>query len=283
MIATLAPSQTIAGMTDFPTVVTALALLLGSLEPAPQPAVAPAAVVPAVPVLLYHVIADPPAAAPWPQLYVSPAELETQVAWLELEGFTGVTLSDVWRNWHDGAALPERPVVLTFDDGYRSVAAKALPILRRRGWPAVLNLKLGNLEPGSFTEADVRALLAAGWELGAHTITHPDLRTLDGPALVREIAGSRAEIVERFGVPVDFFCYPAGRYDGRVIAAVRAAGFLGATTTVEGLATARRPFELRRIRVDRGDGVRGLASALPARSGAWRGSVRREPASDSRA
>ena len=145
----------------------------------------------------------------------------------------------------------------------------------------MLNLKVGNLEPGSFTESDVRGLLAAGWELGAHTITHADLRTLDDAALEREVAGSRAEIVKRFGVPVDFFCYPAGRYDRRVIAAVRRAGFLGATTTIEGLATADDPFELKRIRVSRGDGVRGLASALPARTAASRDSARRAPESGS--
>ena len=159
-------------------------------------------------------------------------------------------------------------MVISFDDGHVSVRTHALPILSRRGWRAVLNLKLGNLEPGSFTDADVRRLVAAGWELGAHTFTHPDLRTLGDAELEREVAGSRVEIARRFGVPVDFFCYPAGRYDARVVAAVRRAGFLGATTTVEGLATPGSPYELRRIRVSRGDGVRGLASALPARSGA---------------
>ena len=270
-------------MTDFPTVVTALALLLGSIEPAPEPTQVPAPVVRLVPVLMYHVIADPPAGTSWPHLYVSRAEFEEQVAWLDQHGFSAVTLSDVWRNWHEGAGLPERPVVLTFDDGHRSVAREALEILSGRGWPAVLNLKVGNLEPGSFTESDVRRLVAAGWELGAHTITHPDLRTLDGAALEREVAGSRAEIERRFGVPVDFFCYPGGRYDDRVIAAVRRAGFLGATTTIEGLATADEPFELKRIRVSRGDGVRGLASALPARTVASRGSAPRAPGSDSRA
>jgi peptidoglycan/xylan/chitin deacetylase (PgdA/CDA1 family) len=266
-------------MTGFSMVVTALSLLLSSLQPAAQPA--PAAVVARVPILMYHVIADPRPGTPWPELYVSAEELEAQVAWLERHGYTGVTLSEVWRNWHHGGRPPRRPVVFTFDDGYRSVATKALPILSRRGWPAVLNLKVGNLEPGSFTDSDVRRLLAAGWELGAHTITHPDLRTLGDAELEREVAGSRRELRRRFGVPVDFFCYPAGRYDGRVIASVRRAGFLGATTTVEGLATADRPLELRRIRISRGDGTRGLASALPARSGASRGSARRAPASGS--
>ena len=260
-------------------VVSALALLLSGIEPARPPA--PATVVPRVPVLMYHVIADPPPGAAWPQLYVSPAEFKAQVAWLARNRYTAVTLSDVWRNWHHGGKLPRRPVVFTFDDGYRSVATKALPILSSRGWPAVLNLKVGNLEPGSFTESHVRRLLAASWELGAHTITHPDLRTLDDAALEREVAGSRREIRRRFGVHADFFCYPAGRYDERVIRSVRQAGFLGATTTLEGLATADRPFELRRIRISRGDGIRELANALPARSAASRDSAPRALASGS--
>jgi peptidoglycan/xylan/chitin deacetylase (PgdA/CDA1 family) len=266
-------------MPALPEVLTALALLLASVSPEPAPP--PPRVVPEVPVLMYHVIADPPAGAAWPHLFVSPAEFAAQVDWLERRGFTAVTLTQVWKNWHHRGGLPARPVVLTFDDGYRSVATRALPILRRRGWPAVLNLKVGNLERGSFTDADVRKLLGAGWELGAHTFTHPDLRTLDDAALEREVAGSRAEIRKRFGVRVDFFCYPAGRYDERVIAAVRRAGFLGATTTREGLATADDPFELRRIRISRGDGVRGLASALPARSATWRDSAPQARASDS--
>jgi peptidoglycan/xylan/chitin deacetylase (PgdA/CDA1 family) len=263
-----------------PLVVTALALLLGSIEPAPQ---APAPVrIEAVPVLMYHVLADPPPGAAWPQLYVSPDEFGRQIDWLAGQGYEAVTLTDVWRNWHAGGALPLRPVVISFDDGHASVRTHALPILSRRGWRAVLNLKLGNLEPGSFTDGDVRRLVAAGWELGAHTFTHPDLRSLGDAELEHEVAGSRVEIARRFGVPVDFFCYPAGRYDARVVAAVRRAGFLGATTTVEGIATPGSPYELRRIRVSRGDGVRGLASALPARSAAWRGSAPRAPGSDSR-
>jgi peptidoglycan/xylan/chitin deacetylase (PgdA/CDA1 family) len=285
MSGALAAAPTIFGMTGFPIVVTALALLLGSIEPAPQPG--PAAVGPArapvpVPILMYHVIGDPPPGTPWPQLYVSAAEFAAQVDWLDRNGFEPVTLSAAWRAWHGGQALPPRPVVLTFDDGHRSIVTKALPLLRARGWPGVLNLKLGNLEPGSFTAAHVRTLVAAGWELGAHTFTHPDLRSLGAVELEREVAGSRAEIARRFGVRVNFFCYPAGRYDARVVAAVRNAGFLGATTTIEGLATPARPFELKRVRVSRGDGVSGLATSLPARTEASRGSAPPGRASGSR-
>jgi peptidoglycan/xylan/chitin deacetylase (PgdA/CDA1 family) len=85
--------------------------------------------------------------------------------------------------------------------------------------------------------------------------------------LKREVADSRWRIQREFGVPARFFCYPAGRYDARVIAAVRAAGYLGATTTRGGLARAIKPFELARIRIDGGDGVAGLAEQLRAVGG----------------
>ncbi len=123
----------------------------------------------------------------------------------------------------------------------------------------VLNLAVKNLHVrGGISERQVRRLIAGGWEIDAHWLTHPDLTTLDERRLTREIAGSRRALQRLFGIPVDFFCYPGGRYDARVIGAVRAAGFLAATTTVEGLASQAAPFELRRVRVSRGDGVSGF-------------------------
>ena len=222
---------------------------------------------------MYHVIADPPVGAAWPHLFVSPSEFAIQVEWLAEHGFRAVTLSQVWQNWHGGnRRLPARPVVFTFDDGYPSVVLHALPLLAAHEWPAVLNLEVEHLSDGSMTDGQVRRLLAAGWELGAHTITHPDLTTLGDAALEREVAGSRKAIERRFGVAVAFFSYPSGRYDERVVAAVEQAGFRGATTTDFGLATVGDPFRLKRIRVSRGDGVGVFASALPARSAASPGS-----------
>ena len=110
----------------------------------------------------------------------------------------------------------------------------------------------------------VRALVRAGWEIDAHTISHPDLTTLDIAALMREVAGSRRIIRRQLHVPVDFFCYPAGRYDAAVIAAVRRAGYLGATTTNYGLAQPSDLFTLERVRVNGSDGVNGFAAKMRA-------------------
>jgi peptidoglycan/xylan/chitin deacetylase (PgdA/CDA1 family) len=212
---------------------------------------------------MYHVIADPRDGAPYPQLFVRAADFAGQMRWLARHGYHPVTLRAVWDHWHRGAPLPSKPIVVSFDDGYRSVAHAALPPMRERGWPGVLNLTVKNLRvAGGLSERQVRRLIAAGWEVDAHTVTHADLTTLGERELAYEIAGSRRRLRQRFDAPVDFFCYPGGRYDAGVIAAVRRAGFLGATTTLEGLAEPTKPYELQRVRVSRSDGVAGFAAKL---------------------
>jgi peptidoglycan/xylan/chitin deacetylase (PgdA/CDA1 family) len=125
----------------------------------------------------------------------------------------------------------------------------------------VINLELAHVTAdGGLTPSMLRQLIATGWEIDAHTLTHPDLRYVDDAALRREVAGSRAEIRRRFGVPAAFFCYPAGRYDARVVAEVRAAGYRGATTVELGLARPSEPFTLARVRISAGDGAAGLAA-----------------------
>ena len=218
-----------------------------------------------VPILMYHVVADPDAGAAYPQLFVSESDFAEQMRWLARHGYHAVTQRAVWDHWHRGRALPAKPVVISFDDGYRSVATAARPHMQPYGYPGVLNLTVKNLRiSGGLTQFDVHTLLAANWELGSHTLTHPDLPGLDDETLRREVGQSRSVLRARFDVPVEFFCYPAGRYDDRVIDAVRRAGYLGATTTVEGLARPDTPYELRRIRVSRSDGVAGLAEKLAA-------------------
>lgn len=218
-----------------------------------------------VPILMYHVINAPPPSAPYPGLYVRPSDFAGQVEWLARHGYHAVTLRQVYDSWRGAARLPARPVVLSFDDGYRSDYTEALPVLRRLRWPGVLNLEVANLRPvWGIRPRAVRALIRAGWEIDAHTLTHPDLTRVDAARLREEVAGSRAAIRREFRVPVDFFCYPVGRFDARVVAAVRAAGYLGATTTRYGLARPGDLYTLDRVRVDGSDGVAGFAAKLGA-------------------
>jgi peptidoglycan/xylan/chitin deacetylase (PgdA/CDA1 family) len=219
-----------------------------------------------VPILMYHVISSPPAGAPYAELYMPRARFAAQVGWLAGHGYHAVTLQQVFDSWRGARrALPSRPIVFSFDDGYLSQVTNALPILKAHGWPGVLNLEYRNLQPvWGIRPPGVRKLLAAGWELDAHTLTHPDLTTVDAARLHEEVAGSREAIRKRFHVPVNFFCYPAGRYDDTVIAAVQQAGYLGATTTRYGLARPSELYTLARIRVNGSDDVGAFAAKLEA-------------------
>ncbi len=191
-----------------------------------------------VPILMYHVIAPPPPGAPFPGLYVPRAEFASQMAALKGAGWHAVTLDQLRANWLHGSRLPSKPIVLTFDNGYHSQYADALPILRRIGWAADENIQLTGLPPsqGGMTTAEVRALVHSGWELDTQGISHADLVTLDSSQLRAQTAGARHTLQRRYGVAVHWFCYPSGQYDPTVVAAVRAAGFVGSTTVVPGWA-----------------------------------------------
>jgi peptidoglycan/xylan/chitin deacetylase (PgdA/CDA1 family) len=215
-----------------------------------------------VPILEYHVIGDPPGGAPFPELYVGRSAFAVQLRWLRGHGYHAVSLRRAYDYWRRGLALPQRPVVLSFDDGYRGQFVNAAALLRRYHWPGVLNLAVQNVLDRKLTLPQLRTMVRTGWEIDAHTLTHPDLTTLDATELRHQVAGSRQWIRRRLGVPVAFFCYPAGRYDATVVAAVRAAGFLGATTENQGPAGPRGMFTLDRIRVNRSDGIAGLAARL---------------------
>jgi peptidoglycan/xylan/chitin deacetylase (PgdA/CDA1 family) len=215
-----------------------------------------------VPILMYHVIASSPADAPNPQLFTKPLRFAAQMDYLAKSGYTAVTLDQVYDAWTKDGLIPKNSIVISFDDGYRGDYTDAMPILREHDWRGVLNLELGSLENGELTEPMIAELLAAGWELDSHTISHLDLRGMSPPMLKQEVAGSRDLLRKRFGVPVNFFCYPAGRYDAPAVAEVRKAGYLGATTTQPGLASRRDLYKLRRIRIDQSDGVAALAEKL---------------------
>lgn len=133
---------------------------------------------------------------------------------------------------------------VTFDDGYEDAIRRATPILAEAGVPVTVFLPsglLGGTMPTSYGPRDVidlegaRALVAAGHEIGAHTITHLQLTRLAAPEAAREIRGSREALESALGVAVGSFAYPKGDHDDATVCAVREAGFRSAVTIREGL------------------------------------------------
>ena len=221
-----------------------------------------------VPILMYHVINPPPAGAPYPGLYVPRGEFAAQMHALHRAGWHAVTLDEVRQNWRHGDRLPAKPIVITFDNGYRSQYTNALPVLRRLGWAADENIQQVSglpLSQGGLTTGEVRDLVRAGWELDTQGISHADLVELDAAQLHYQIDHERELLRRRYGVGVHWFCYPSGQYDPTVVSAVRAAGFVGSTTVLPGWASrADSPYALPRLRVLGGTSPSELLAQIAA-------------------
>ncbi len=219
-----------------------------------------------VPILMYHVINPPPAGAPFPGLYVSSSEFSAQMQALASAGYHAITQDQMWAYWKRGISLPAgKPIVVSFDNGYQSQYANALPVLRRLGWVGDENIQLTGLPPsqGGLSQSQIKGLVSAGWELDTQGISHADLIALNATQLAEQVASSRRTIQQRYGVPVNWFCYPSGHYNASVIAAVKSAGYTGSTTVIPGWAGPESdPYRLPRLRVLGGTSPESLLSEL---------------------
>ena len=181
-----------------------------------------------LPVLCYHNVgADRPGS--WPLLTVSPPVFERQVKWLVDNGYTGIHAAD-WLAWtRSGTPLPDKPVLITFDDGYSDLVANAIPTLEASrlkatifmvsqhiGGASTWDVALGHPSQPLMTAAEIRDCSAQGIEIGAHTRTHPDLRKLRDADLKAEFEGCRKDLAALMVGPVNTVAYPFGFQNERV-------------------------------------------------------------------
>lgn len=218
-----------------------------------------------VPILTYHQVGRfaPEEVRRQRGNYVDATRFAQQVRLLSRLGFRAVTLAQVGRWLAGEEALPPRPVVFTFDDAYAGVLEHAYPALSRCGWPAttfVVSGELGGVNrwdlPKGISPApllgvsELRELMRADWEIGAHSRTHPRLPELDPARQRAEVAGSRADLESALESPITSWCYPYGAWNDAVEEAVRTAGFHTAVTLQPGTVGARcGPLRLPRIHV----------------------------------
>lgn len=226
-----------------------------------------------VPILMYHAVAEHPPAATR-RLSVSPDSFEEQVAFLVDHGFTGMTFSALAGAFETGKALPKRPVVLTFDDGYADFAHNAWPILHRYDFPATVFVTSGwvaDAGPNAagapldqmMNWAQVRELAAVGIEIGAHSHSHPELDQLADATLCEELRVGRALLEDCIGGPVRALAYPFGYSTPRVRLAARAAGYRCAAAVRNVRATSSDDlFMLPRLTVRRSTGGIAFAAAM---------------------
>ena len=175
------------------------------------------------PILLYHRIEEH---GPYDRFRVSPEDFRAQMQALKASGYTAIPISRLVEAITVGAALPSRPVVITFDDGWRSVYDEAFPIMQELRMTGVVYLVSSGIysDPTMMHVAELEELAAAGWEIGSHTRTHPDL-TQCAESLADEIRGSRTDLEMALGLPVRTLAYPFGGMDERVSSAMWSGGY----------------------------------------------------------
>lgn len=201
-----------------------------------------------IPILMYHYIVDPRQApnAKGRDLSVSPATFARQLDWLQSHGYHAVSFRDLRKD-----ALPEKAVIVTFDDGYKDAHDAALPLLRQRGMTATFYIVTGFLgKPGYMSWDDVRELQRSGMDIGGHTVTHRQLTGLGPQERRREIVQCVDTLQSTLHLVVDSFAYPFGKFNRETEAILREAAIPYAVSTREGTADGRdNPLALPRLRM----------------------------------
>ncbi|MFI5368796.1 MAG: polysaccharide deacetylase family protein, partial [Spirochaetia bacterium] len=192
-----------------------------------------------VPILIFHstrpyIESDTPAVR---RFIATPDTLEQELAYLRDDGYVSITFDDLVSHITKNTPLPQRPVILSFDDDWESQYTYAFPLLEKFGFTATFYIWTAVVgREHHMTWDEISTLAKAGMQIGCHTITHPYLtRVKSDVSLRREIIGARTLIEEHVGVPVTTFAYPFGQYNERVAAIVREAGFTSARSTWPGV------------------------------------------------
>ncbi|MGD9625489.1 MAG: polysaccharide deacetylase family protein [Arcobacter sp.] len=229
-------------------------------------------------VLMYHMISQhlPKNQSKFNRLRVRPKEFEKQLIWLKQNGFKSFTLSELVRLEN----IPEKSVVLTFDDGYEDNFTNAFPLLKKYDFKATIYIVLNRFENNWATDKDldkasselnsekmlsdeqIKIMIESGLiEIGSHTLDHVNLPKLNKEEKERQLIESKKQIEEKFDIKCDSFAYPFGFYDKDSVAIVKSSGYTNATTTVNGVFDKNKysNFEIPRIMVS---GRQGLYSFI---------------------
>jgi len=181
-----------------------------------------------LPILMYHNVG--PLRERFDRyLTISPRMFERQLQWLSQHRYTPIRTSDWIAHLRDGKALPDKPILLTFDDAYSDISEFGLPLLIKYGFTGTVfvvtdqiggtnkwDLHLGLSEQPLMSESQIREWADKGIEFGAHTKTHADLTLVTSEQVAEEMQGSRQRLENLLGAPVPSLAYPYGYYNAEV-------------------------------------------------------------------
>ena len=206
--------------------------MMAYLTPSPWPDISERARLAKVPVMMYHDI------LPKKQVFfdVTPEEFEQHLRLIQEKGVTPISFEQLVNHLRTGLPLPEKPILLTFDDGYGGHYEYVYPLLKKYGYPAVFSIYTSNIGQNtgrSHVNWEQLKQMAADplVTIASHSVTHPDdLRVLPDDKLQMEVVESKRILETNLGIPIRYFTYPVGKYDARVARWVHAAGYQSALT-----------------------------------------------------
>lgn len=188
-----------------------------------------------VPIFEYHRVKPPAGEVGYVlSLIVPPALFDQQMQAMAADGWHTMTMGELGDDMRQGVQPAPRSFVVSIDDGYEDGYTYAFPILRKYGFVAtyfVVGSRIGT--PDHLDTMELKTMLAAGSEIGNHTMDHVDLRVQTPDALRREVYGASALIAQTVGVWPQSFCYPFGETNDTVMSAIAATPGLE-TATIEG-------------------------------------------------
>lgn len=175
------------------------------------------------PILLYHHIGKD--GENNNRYFVAPDVFEKQMQVLRDKGYTAITIRTLVNTLIYGGDMPERPVVITFDDGNEDIYTTAFPIMQRYGFVGTFYIVANRVGASTFVNADqLKEMVAAGWEIGSHSYSHIDL-TINHDTIWHEMANSRIQLEQKLGVTIKSFAYPFGKTDPTVTQKVQDYGY----------------------------------------------------------
>lgn len=216
-----------------------------------------------IPVLMYHKVNPDPRTGGL-GLRVPPDKFDWQMRYLKENGYESVSMADVMDHFEKGKHLPEKPIVITFDDGYKDNYDFAYPIMKKYGFTGTIFVVSKSIGNTNFYDVDkrlqpenkimdwheIKELDRAGFVIGAHTVDHPHLAEISPEEARYQIQESKRALEFGLNKPVEFFCYPYGSHNDTVADLVKEAGYRAAVTTQLGLAKKdTHPYKIPRVRV----------------------------------
>lgn len=171
------------------------------------------------------------------KLNVTPALFESQLQKLENNHYHSYFARDIPAIVHHQIDLPEKPIVLTFDDGYEDFYTTAYPLLKKYQMKATVYVMANFLgKRGYLSAGQLQTLSQSGLvEIGSHTLDHPDLKALKIDQARKEIVENKIKLEELFHIPIVSFAYPYGSFNKDIAELVRKAGYTSAVSVVPGL------------------------------------------------